>query len=144
MTTFTSMTDFLTNATEGDTYAEQRKQGSRALSTYRMVRRLTPEDSQQATRGTGGLVETLTTQHIGRSEIAGRPEYTYLSTLSTNETYAYDTFVSTVIGYGREGRNEVVSNQPSPRMSAKVLRREHATAVNLMFGSEADLSNVAA
>lgn len=141
--TFDSMTDFLTNAVPGDTYAEPQRPSARSISTHRFIQRLTADETDHGQRGEGGEVETLTTEHLGKAEIAGRPEYTYRSYVTTNQNYADGAFVSVVIGYGLNtaGRNGVHSTEPAKRMSAKTLRTRHHSAVTELFGPEADTSN---
>lgn len=140
--TFDSITDFLNNAEPGDTFAQQA--GKRSISTLRFISRLSEDESQNATRGQGGEVESLTTEHLGKSEIAGRLEYAYRTTITTNENYADNGFVTFVVGYGLNtaGRNGVYDTHPAKRMSAKALRERHRTAVLALFGDDADLSNV--
>lgn len=142
-TTFTSMTDFLNRATVGDTYAEPQRPGSRSLNTYRLARRLTSDDTSHAQRGDGGEVETLTTEHRGKSELASVPQYAYRSHISTDQQYTDGTFVSIIIGHGTStaGRTGTHSTEPAKRMSAKALRARHHSAVTDLFGPHADQSN---
>lgn len=136
-TKFASMTDFLTRATVGDTYAEPQRPGSREITTYRLARRLTSEDTNHAQRGDGGEVEALTTEH------RGAPQYAYCSHISTNQHYTDGTFVSIIIGHGNSttGRNGTHSTDPAKRLSTKNLRARHHRAVTELFGTNADQSN---
>lgn len=142
-TMFTSMADFLNRATPGDTYAEAQRPGSRSLTTHTFLRRLTARDTSHAQRGDGGEVETLTTEHCGKSELASQPQYAYRSYITTNQQYTDGVTVSVVIGHGLSttGRTGTHSTDPAKRMSATGLRTRHHSAVTDLLGPHADQSN---
>lgn len=133
-TTFTSTSDFLTRARPGDTYTEPRP-GKRSLTTYRFVARLTAADDEQCREGShGGVVETVTTTHEGKAEyVSHRPEYAYVSQVSTNRMFAGGNFIRVVIGVTRteQGAYGVLDVCGAKRMSAKGLAERHEFALRV-------------
>lgn len=122
---FTSTSDFLANATPGDTFTTD--PGQRSETTLRFMERLTDHHAQRE-RASGGIVESVTTTH------RGEPEYAYWTYLTTNPMFADDIVVTTVVdGGGEMGTLDVT---PAKRMSRKTLRDIHARVTAAYYGTQ--------
>ena len=123
--TFTSTSDFLTNAVPGETFTPEPLQ--RSETTLRFMERLTDHHAQRE-RAAGGLVQSITTTHRGKADyIDHRPEYAYWTYLTTCPMFADDVVVTTVIDVG--GETGTLDVTPAKRMSRKTLRDLHARLV---------------
>lgn len=119
---FTSLPDFLTKAAPGDYYTEPPAPADRSITTYRLLER-----SDNPGDGRGGHVEHITTRHYGRAEIAGRPEYAYITSVFTHRTHYRHPSICTVFSMGgKAGRyGDVIEAQRHSRRKLNDVHRQH-------------------